>query len=501
MLEMQMDMIPLRADAAPVADLHRHSAADHIAGGQVLGRGRVTLHEALAVGVRQIAAFAARAFGDQAARAVDAGGVELRELHVLQGQAGAQRHRVAVAGAGVRRGAGEIRAPVTAGGQRHDVAVEGVQSAVVQVPCKDAAADALVHDQVQGEVFNEELGVVFQRLLIQGVQDRVPGAVGGGAGALGGAGAVVRGHAAEGALVDLALRGARERHAVMLQFDHGRGGLAAHVFNRVLVAQPVRALDRVIHVPSPVVLPHVAQCRAHAALRGHGVAAGGEDLGHACGAEALGGHAERGAQARAARADDDDVVAMVNDVVGGGHGVVSPHAAEAETHAEHGEHRAAADHDGEQDDHRRGENLLPLRMQVILQDYLQPGLRVIEQAREEDEQQGRGRRRGDPLAHDRVFPRRQGGQREDEPQRERRQQHGAEPLPPPFADSPLPRARQADLPQQRAEIHADPLLTPAGPTPWRRSTGWNRARQRNRSGNSSPNPTPCPNPKTSGGRR
>jgi hypothetical protein len=53
----------------------------------------------------EIAAFAARAFGDQAARAVDAGRVELHELHVLQRQAGAQHHGIAVAGAGVGRGA------------------------------------------------------------------------------------------------------------------------------------------------------------------------------------------------------------------------------------------------------------------------------------------------------------------------------------------------------------------------------------------------------------
>ena len=40
-----------------------------------------------------------------AARAVDAGRVGLHEFHVLQRQAGAQRHGVAVAGAGVRGGA------------------------------------------------------------------------------------------------------------------------------------------------------------------------------------------------------------------------------------------------------------------------------------------------------------------------------------------------------------------------------------------------------------
>jgi hypothetical protein len=43
----------------------------------------------------------------------------------------------------------------------------------------------LVHDEVDGEILDEELSVVAQRLLIQRVQDRMAGAVGGGAGALG----------------------------------------------------------------------------------------------------------------------------------------------------------------------------------------------------------------------------------------------------------------------------------------------------------------------------
>ena len=56
--------------------------------------------------------------------------------------------------------------------------------AVLQAPGDDAAADALiVHDQVEREIFDEELDVVLQALLIQRVQDRVAGAVGGGAGA------------------------------------------------------------------------------------------------------------------------------------------------------------------------------------------------------------------------------------------------------------------------------------------------------------------------------
>ena len=79
-----------------------------------------------------------------------------------------------------------------------------------------------------------------QRLAVHGVQHGVAGAVGGGAGALGRALAEIHGHAAEGALQDLAVIGARERHAPMLELVHGLGRVAAEIFDGVLVAEPVR---------------------------------------------------------------------------------------------------------------------------------------------------------------------------------------------------------------------------------------------------------------------
>jgi hypothetical protein len=73
----------------------------------------------------------------------------------------------------------------------------------------------------------------------------------------------------------------------MLQFDNRRDGFAAHIFDGVLIAQPVRALDGVVHVPAPVVLAHVAERGGNAALRGNGVRAGRENLGDAGGLQAL----------------------------------------------------------------------------------------------------------------------------------------------------------------------------------------------------------------------
>ena len=287
MIEVQVDVVLLLADAAAFADFDRHRARDDVARGEVLGGGRIALHEALALGIDEIAAFAARALGDEAARAVDAGRVELDEFHVLQRQAGAQHHAAAVAGAGMRRGAGGVGAAVAAGGENRGLGAETMQRAVVELERDDAAADALVvHDQVDGEELDVEFGRVAQRLAVHRVQHGVAGAVGGGAGALRLALAVVQRHAAERALVDLAVLGARERHAPMLELVDGFGRVAHHVFDGVLVAEPVRPLDGVVHVPAPVVRMHVAERRRNAALRRHRMRAGRKHFCDAGGAQA-----------------------------------------------------------------------------------------------------------------------------------------------------------------------------------------------------------------------
>ena len=99
---------------------------------EILRVWRIALHEALALRIGEIAALAARAFGDEHAGAVDAGRVELHELHVLQRQAGAQHHGVAVAGAGVGRGAREVGAAVAARRQDRLLGAESMDGAVIE---------------------------------------------------------------------------------------------------------------------------------------------------------------------------------------------------------------------------------------------------------------------------------------------------------------------------------------------------------------------------------
>ena len=173
--------------------------------------------------------------------------------------------------------AGEIDAAVAAGREHHRLRAEAVDRAVVEAQGDDAAAHAVLHDQVDREIFDEEVGVVLQALLVERVQHRVAGAVGGGAGALRRrALAHVLRHSAERALVDLALGGAAERQAGMLELDHRGRRFAAQIFDRVLVAEPVGPFDGVVHVPGPMVRAHVAERsrRCRPALRRCGCGSG-----------------------------------------------------------------------------------------------------------------------------------------------------------------------------------------------------------------------------------
>src|ERR1700743_267615 len=164
---------------------------------------------------------------------------------------------------------------------------EAMQRTILEIPGQEATADAvIVHQQVEREVFDEEYRVVPQALLIERVQDGVAGAVSGSAGALCHLLAAIDGLSAERSLVDLAFGGARERDAVMFELQYRGYGLTAHIFDRILVAEPVGALDRVVHVETPIVaVPHVAERGRHAALRRYCMAARLKHLGDACGCQ------------------------------------------------------------------------------------------------------------------------------------------------------------------------------------------------------------------------
>ncbi len=192
-----------------------------------------------------------------------------------------------------------------------------MNGSIIQLETDNATHRALgVADEVDGEIFDEELTLRLQRLAVERVQDGVAGTIGGGASALRDAFAEFGRHAAERALVDLADLGTGERYAPMVQFvDCGRR-VAAHVFDRILVAEPIGALDGVVHVPPPVVRAHVAEGGGNPALRRDRMRAGREHFRDARRAQAGLGAADARAQARAAGADHDDIERVIGDRIG-----------------------------------------------------------------------------------------------------------------------------------------------------------------------------------------
>ena len=132
--------------------------------------------------------------------------MELDKLHVLQWQASAQDHAAAIAGTGMRRSCGEISAAITTGGQHDSMALKPVNASIFHAHGNHATAFAIFHDEVEREIFNEEVRVIFQALLIQSMQHSVPRTVGGSGGTLNGwAFAHILHMPAKGPLIDSAV--------------------------------------------------------------------------------------------------------------------------------------------------------------------------------------------------------------------------------------------------------------------------------------------------------
>ena len=243
--------------------------------------------------------------------------MKLNEFHILERQAGANDHGVAVAGAGVSAGAREVGAAIAARGDDRLLGADTVNAAILEAPSHDAAADAIIHDEVEREVLDEELGGMAQRLPIERVQHGMAGAVRGGASPeRRGAIPEIGRHAAEGTLIDFSVLGAAERHAVMLKLVDRGGCVAAQILDGVLVAEPVGPFHGVVHVPAPVVPAHIAERGGDAALRSHRVRTGRKHLGDASRLEPGLGAAKRRAKPGAARPHDHDIEGVILHRVG-----------------------------------------------------------------------------------------------------------------------------------------------------------------------------------------
>jgi hypothetical protein len=134
----------------------------------------------------------------------------------------------------------EIGAAIAASREHHRLGTEAVNRAIIHAQRDHTDAFGTVHDQVDGEIFDEEIGVVFQALLVECVEHGVAGAVCCGAGALDRRPLAHILHVAtEWALIDRAVGIAAERHPGVLQFVNRCRGFSHHIFDGILIAQPV----------------------------------------------------------------------------------------------------------------------------------------------------------------------------------------------------------------------------------------------------------------------
>ena len=252
--------------AAPLFDLLNDTARDDIAWGQVFKRGHIAFHEVFVFAVEQLATLTTGRLAEQNAHFIDAGGVELVHLHVLQRNATAigDSHTITSTGKGV---AGDAPGPaIAASGEEHGLGMERVNLAGANLHRHNAASLSLVDQQVKHEKFVEEAHLVFDGTLIHRLQNHVAGAVGGIAGTAHGGFTEIARMSTKATLVNAPVLGAIEREAAMFQFVDGVDGLAGQNFRRRLIDEIVAALDGIVHVPFPMVFFLIAQGGRHATL-------------------------------------------------------------------------------------------------------------------------------------------------------------------------------------------------------------------------------------------
>lgn len=144
--------------------------------------------------------------------------MELDKLQVLQGETGSDDHGVTVSGTSVGRGTGKVSSTVTAGGQDGLVRSESVQGTVLEVQGDDTDALSVLHQEVQGKVLDEKVGVVSEGLSVEGVKNGVSGSVGGSGTSVGLTSlAVLEGLTTERSLVNLALFGSGKGDTIVLE--------------------------------------------------------------------------------------------------------------------------------------------------------------------------------------------------------------------------------------------------------------------------------------------
>ncbi|KAH3663545.1 hypothetical protein OGAPHI_004946 [Ogataea philodendri] len=318
--QLQVHVIFVGTNTSSSVDFHGDSSGNHISGSKILGGWCVSFHKSLTLAVQQVSTFSSGTFSDQTSRTVDTRRMELDKLQVLQWETCSADHGISITGTGVGRGTREVSSSVTTCGNDRVRSLESVKGSVLLVVCNAPHTFSVVHQQVHGKELDEVVGVVSERLTVQSVQKSVTGSV------CNGTSSVclttlteLLGLTAKGSLVNLSLLRSREWKTVVFQLDNRVWGFSCHVVDGVLVSQPVRTFDSVVHVPSPFVRVHVTESGVDTTLSCHSVRSGWEQFRDTGNFEALLGQTKRCSKTGTTGTNHDDIVFVVDDVIILGH--------------------------------------------------------------------------------------------------------------------------------------------------------------------------------------
>jgi hypothetical protein len=259
-VEIKKNVILVGTSTATLADLDGHRSGHNVTRGQLFGSGGIALHETLTLSVQKETTLTTGTLSDQATSSVDTSGVELNELQILERKTSAGNHSVTVTSASVSRGGREISTTITTSSKNGVLGTEAMDGTILHAVGNDTAANAILHDQINNEVLDEEDAVVAESLTVKSVQDGVTGTISGG----GAADSLttltkIKGLSTESTLVDRTILVTREGNTVVLELDNGSGGLTAHIVDSILISEPIRTLNGIISVPAPVILGHVTE--------------------------------------------------------------------------------------------------------------------------------------------------------------------------------------------------------------------------------------------------
>ena len=191
-----------------------------------------------------------------------------------------------------------------------------MDGSVGHIHTHNSAALSVFHDEVESEVLDKENAFVAKSSSKESMEHRVASSVSHSAAAIGlSPGTEVLALPSKGSLVDLSLLGSGEGHSVGFQLQDSIRSFLGHVVDSVLISEPVRALNCVIEVPSPVVLVHVSQGSIDSSLSSNGMGAGREQLGQACGFESSLCEPEGSSQTGSSSAHHNCVIGVVDHCV------------------------------------------------------------------------------------------------------------------------------------------------------------------------------------------